>query len=133
VLLDPARVDRPHPAQQRDSLVGERDLERAAVGGVRLAPHIARALDPIDEPAHRGRAEHDRVGELVDAQAAARLPAQRPQEVVPAQVGETGLGEIATDRARDAGVGVQEGAPGGERLVVDLGQTGRVARKLHLH
>ena len=118
--LDAVGVDRPHPPQQLDALVGERDLERAAVVRVGLAADAAGRLDAVDEAAHRGRAQHDLVGELLHAQAAAGLPVERPQQVVPAQVGEPGLGQVAADRARDPRVGVEEGAPGGELLVVDL-------------
>src|SRR4051794_37135439 len=129
VRVDPARVDRPHAPQQVDALAGDRDLQRAAIAGVRLAPHIAGGLDAVDEAAHRGGGEGDLARKLVDAQAPLGLAVERPQQVVPAEVGEARRRQVAPDRARHPGVGGEERPPGGERLVVDLGHRFRLAFK----
>src|SRR3712207_8376464 len=58
--------------------------------------------------------------EVLDPQPALRLAAQRPEEVVPGEVGEAGGGQVAVDPAGDARVGREEVAPRGQDVVVEL-------------
>ena len=128
VLLDPALVDRPHLAQQRDALVGERDLQRAPVLRVGLAPHHARR-------ARRGRRSgSSRSGDSTTSRASSLTrrrrsgcAVERPQQVVPAEVGQPGRGQVAPDPARHVRVRVEERAPGVEGLVLHRPSEVRIA------
>jgi hypothetical protein len=131
VLLDAALVDRPHPAQQLDPVVGDGHLQCAAILRVGSPSHAPRRLDAIDEAAHRGGAEHDLARELLDAERSAGTALERPQQVVPAEVGQAGVGEVRAHPAGDPGVRVEEGAPRSELIAVVPSHVEGVYMRLH--
>jgi NAD(P)-dependent dehydrogenase (short-subunit alcohol dehydrogenase family) len=92
VPVDPAGVYRPHATQQVHAAVGDGDLQRAPVRRVRLALDVAGGLDAVYEAARRGGAQDHLSGQLVDPPSG--LPVERPQQVVPGEIGQAGGGQV---------------------------------------